>query len=139
MCHDLVHSFSFVTLLVFFLTTSLTNVYSHLIHLVSKYTGLEYWMLLNGRHISVIIQYFFLYFQRKKFQNFSSHKGFYSHIIIMDYNAWKKRNRKIISFPRTGSNQGILFLVLSRQVRYLYTTLRRFDYELILILIWIHF
>ena len=139
MCHDLVHSFSFVTLLVFFLTTSLTNVYNHLIHLVSKYTGLEYWMLLNGRHISVIIQFFFCIFREKNSKTFSSHKGFYSHIIIMDYNAWKKRNWKIISFPRTGSNQGILFLVLAKQARYLYGTLRRFDYELIWILKCLHF
>ena len=77
----------------------------------------SHWTLLNGRHIKLTIQYFF----QEKIQNFSSDKGFKSHIII-DYNAWNKF-KKWKTCPRAALNPDIFNLIVPKPTRYLYRTL----------------
>ena len=77
-------------------------------------------------HFSDLSVFFFFVFSKTFYQI----RGFKVILLLWIIAHEIKRNRNIISFPRTGSNQGILFLVLARQVCYLYATLRDFDYGL---------
>ena len=98
----------------------------------------SHWMLLNGRHISVTIQYFFLIFRVKNSKNFHQIRGIKLILLCFTTHEIKEKLKKKLC-PRPGSNQGILVLVVPNPVRYLCATLLHIVSELILILKCIHF
>ena len=67
-------------------------------------------------HFSDHSVFFFVFSEKKNPKHFIIFKLI---LLLWIITHEKKEIGKIISFPGTGSNQGILFLVLARQARYL--------------------
>ena len=95
----------------------------------------SHWMLLNGRHISVTIQYFFLIFRVKNSKNFHQIRGI--KLILLWITTHEIKKKKLC--PRRGLNQDIFILVVPKPVRYFCGMLLHIVSELIWILICIHF